>query len=99
MQKILISACLLGNKVRYDGRSQQFIHPLLSLWQQQNRLISICPEVVAGLSIPRAPAERQNKSSIITTNGIDVSKEFKHGAEQALLLCKKHKINVKANEN
>lgn len=93
MDKILVSACLLGEKVRYDGGSQRQKNVKLSLWQQQGRIISLCPEVAGGLPIPRAPAEMQIDSRIITQQGIDVSIEFSAGAEKALYLCKKHQIH------
>ncbi len=93
MDKILISACFLGQLVRYDGKAKTLKNQLIALWQQQYRLISICPEVAGGLSVPREPAEIiSNNFSIQTQQGIDVSNEFHSGAQQALMLCKKHKI-------
>ena len=93
MQKILVSRCFLGDKVRFDGQSKTFDHPLLTLWRQQNRIISICPEVTGGLSIPRPAAERQPYSQIIlTSSGNDISAAFLRGADQALALCQKHHI-------
>lgn len=93
MKKILVSACLLGEKVRYDGGSQLQNNSKLSLWQHQGRIISLCPEVAGGLPIPRAPAEIQLDSRIITQQGVDVSAEFLTGAEKALFICKKHQIH------
>lgn len=92
MNKILVSACLLGEKVRYDGGSQQQKHSTLNIWRQQERIISICPEVSGGLPVPRAPAEIQLDSRIITQQGINVTSEFLTGAENALFLCQKHQI-------
>lgn len=93
-EKILVSACLLGYPVRYDGKST----PLKNLaWlqqlQQQNRIVIICPEQEGGLPTPRAPAERQ-QDKVITITGQDVTQEFDIGAQKALNLCQKHDIKV-----
>jgi len=91
--KILISSCFLGEIVRYNGIKAPLIHGLITQWQQQQRLIAICPEVSGGLAVPREPAEQQNKlGKVITVSGQDVSHQFKHGAQQALALCQKHNI-------
>jgi uncharacterized protein YbbK (DUF523 family) len=93
LDKILISSCFLGNNVRYNNEIIPLKHSLLTLWHQQGRLISICPEVAGGLSVPREPAEQQpNSNKIITISGIDVSDQFDFGAKQALTLCKNHNI-------
>ena len=91
-QKILISACLLGNKVRYDGRDNLLDHPVLQRWQQEQRIVTVCPEVSGGLPTPRPPAEIQNKFPlhIVTNDGEDVTPEFLAGAEHALSLAKEH---------
>ncbi len=90
--KILISRCLLGENVRYNSEIIQINHPLLTLWQQQNRLVAICPEMSGGLSVPREPAEQKSNNKIITTSGKDVSAQFNLGAQQALSLCRQHNI-------
>jgi len=92
MQKILVSACLLGEKVRYDGKVLATTLSLLSLWRSQNRLVSLCPEVRGGLSVPREPAERQENGEIITVSNVNVSAAFQQGAKQALQLCLQHNI-------
>ncbi len=51
-----ISQCLLGDAVRYDGKSkanQTILEQLAPLF----KLIPVCPEVEAGLSIPRPPVQ------------------------------------------
>jgi len=90
--KLLVSACLLGQPVRYDGKSKAIkeLQWLQSL-QADDRLVVICPEVAGGLATPRAPAE-QRGGLVITVQGEDVTQEFNEGAKQALVLCKKHNI-------
>ena len=91
--KVLISRCLLGDNVRYNSEVLTFVHPLIALWQQQKRFISICPELSGGLRVPREPAElQQNSNKIITKSGINVSSQFSLGAQQALTLCQQHNI-------
>lgn len=93
MYKILISACLLGENVRYNGITKKLDHQILKQWQAENRLVAICPEVVGGLSTPRAPAEYNKQlDKVITTTGVDVTNAFQLGAKTALTLCQKHHI-------
>lgn len=101
MQKILVSACLLGERVRYDGGDCRQ-SGLLAQWQRQGRLISICPEVAGGLPTPRPPAEIVSgcANSILCgdgcvqrQNGDDVTDAFVDGAERALALCMKQQIS------
>ncbi len=54
---ILISACLLGAPVRYDGEHCRQDHPWLRVLADAGRLLPICPEVAGGLHTPRPPAE------------------------------------------
>jgi len=55
--KILVSACLMGLKVRYNGRDKSLIATVLDRWQQEQRLVIHCPELAAGMVTPRLPAE------------------------------------------
>ena len=57
MEKVLVSACLLGNPVRYDGVASNYKDETLIRWLGQGRLVSICPEVAGGLPVPRPRAE------------------------------------------
>lgn len=91
--KILVSACFLGERVRYNGKVQRLTSELLQKWREQGRLVSICPEVISGLSVPRPPAEINPKTNkVITKEYVDVTQEFNYGAQQALLLCQQHNI-------
>ena len=92
--KILISACLVGQPVRYDGKSNHINHDILEKWQVQGLLLPLCPEVSGGLQIPRAPAEIQINGKIKTQKNVDVTAEFQQGAEIALKAVLKHKIKV-----
>ncbi|MDQ6969317.1 MAG: DUF523 domain-containing protein [Mariprofundus sp.] len=103
MHKILISACLLGERVRYDGAHSLFESKLLQQWKQQRRLIALCPEVAGGLSIPRPAAEIEagnaeavlkGEGAIRCRDGVDVSDAFMAGAEMALALCMQHAIRI-----
>jgi uncharacterized protein YbbK (DUF523 family) len=51
---VLISACLLGEKVRYDG-GHKLDRFLLENFGKIVRWVPICPEVGCGLSVPREP--------------------------------------------
>lgn len=99
MQRILVSACLLGEKVRYDG--SDCLHPgMLQQWVAQGRVITLCPEVAGGLSVPRPPAEivagahSRQMERVCRRDGLDVSAAFMAGAERAWALCRKYGIRV-----
>ncbi|OUS68236.1 hypothetical protein B5G52_20170 [Pseudoalteromonas sp. A601] len=91
MQKILVSSCLLGTPVRYDGTGQKLVHPQITTWQSQGLIIPLCPEVAGGLSTPRAPAEIRH-DKVITNADEDVTAAFRLGAKKALQLCMSHNI-------
>jgi uncharacterized protein YbbK (DUF523 family) len=78
--KILISACLLGQKVRFDGKIKTYDVALLEDYD----LISCCPEVDGGLPTPRMPSEIQSDGSILNSENVDVSEAFNKGAQKAL---------------
>ncbi|WP_018691481.1 DUF523 domain-containing protein [Algicola sagamiensis] len=94
MKKVFVSACLLGQPVRYDGQAKPSHHPALIRWLSENRVITLCPEVSGGLPIPRPQAERQPDQRVITIQHLDVTAEFERGAEAALQLCFKHNIRI-----
>ncbi|WP_448549517.1 DUF523 domain-containing protein [Thalassotalea fusca] len=93
MKKILVSSCLLGDAVRYDGHHKAIKHSLLCQWQSEGRIVAICPEVAGGLPIPRPPAEII-EARVIDCSGEDVTSAFNLGAQLALKLCQQHEISV-----
>jgi len=102
MQKILVSRCLLGHRVRYDGGASGPFD-VLQQWIDEGRVVPLCPEVAGGLPTPRAAAEipggqgsevLDGLTSVITVEGQDVSAEFLNGAHQALALVRQHGICI-----
>jgi uncharacterized protein YbbK (DUF523 family) len=91
--KVLISACLLGERVRYNGADARCADPILARWEDEGRLVPFCPEVAGGLGVPRPAAEivggsgadvLDGASRIITGDGRDVTAAFLEGARQAV---------------
>ena len=58
---LLVSACLLGHAVRYDGGHR--LCPRLAALRQA-RWLPVCPEVLAGFGIPRPPLELRRKNGV-----------------------------------
>lgn len=81
----LCSACLLGAKCRYDGKSK--LNKKVIKLLKKEILIPVCPEQLGGLPTPREPSEKQGKR-VITKSGKDVTKNFENGARQTLDLAK-----------
>lgn len=82
MLKVVVSACLLGSPVRFDGRDKYCDHPILRRWIEEGRVVSACPEVLGGLGTPRPPAEIVDDGSrrVFTNDGEEVTREFHAGA-------------------
>lgn len=103
MQKILISSCLIGQKVRYHGKDAFYDSNIISKWINERRIIAICPEVSAGLPIPRPSCEIiggdghdviKGKARVLSNTNIDRTDYFIQGAHNALSLVKKHNIRI-----
>lgn len=100
-KKILVSACLLGEKVRYDGEILPDCPSILKEWESQGWVIPVCPEVVGGLPVPRPPAEIQSGdgkdvvagiAKVIDINGKDVTNAFLTGAREALRVAEENGV-------
>ncbi|UCH12163.1 MAG: DUF523 domain-containing protein [Candidatus Omnitrophota bacterium] len=81
----LCSACLLGIRCRYDGKSKPD-KEVIALSKKET-LIPVCPEQLGGLPTPRKPSEGKG-AKVITKSGKDVTKNFKIGASQVLKLAR-----------
>lgn len=90
-EKILISACLIGENCRYDGKNC-LIKDLLKLTKYYD-LIPFCPELLGGLKVPRKPCEIKN-GVVITPNNKDLTERFNDGAYWASSVVKLKKIKL-----
>lgn len=92
--KILVSGCLLGQPVRYNGCAFTLESELLSHWSKQGMIVPLCPEIAAGFQTPRPPAEIEQgydgfdislgRGRILEKSGHDVTALFISGAQIAL---------------
>ena len=96
---ILVSSCLLGNNVKYNGGNNG--HELLMKYRQY--LTAVCPECLGRLPIPRPPAELQGgdgeavlsgNAKVCNKEGLDVTGHFLQGAERAMELARTNKVRV-----
>ncbi|CAL9397183.1 hypothetical protein SUDANB121_01393 [Nocardiopsis dassonvillei] len=104
MDKVLVSACLVGRPVRYDGRAKPVGDALLDRWRLEGRLVVHCPEVAGGLPVPRPPAEIEpgataadvlaGRARILTPGGDDVTAPFVAGARAALAFARDRGVTV-----
>ena len=97
MKRIIIcSACLLGVKCAWDGKSRYKNEKVIRLLKEMT-IIPICPEQLGGLPTPRIPQEIQGcsgekvlegKGKVKNKNGKDITKQFISGAKEALKIAK-----------
>ena len=68
---VIVSACLLGQPVRYDGgdKSNSLVRELLA---ERYDIFPLCPEAEAGLGIPRPPVQLvRNSKGMIEVLGVE----------------------------
>jgi uncharacterized protein YbbK (DUF523 family) len=91
--RVLVSACLLGERVRYNGADAAASSPVLTRWLAEGRVVPFCPEVAGGLGVPRPAAEIRGDGGeavldgtarVVTAGGGDVTEAFLAGAKLAL---------------
>nr|WP_221308572.1 DUF523 domain-containing protein [Nocardiopsis mwathae] len=100
----MISACLVGRRVRFDGRAKTVDDTILDRWRAEERLVVVCPEVAGGLPVPRPPAEIEpgadaeavldGAARIRTPQGADVTPFFLSGARAALATAQRHGARI-----
>ena len=78
---IAVSACLLGERCRYDGGTKP--DEAVIRLSGKTEPVPICPERLSGLPIPRPPAEIRD-GHVYLRDGRDVTEEFETGAKCAL---------------
>ena len=103
-EKIFFSSCLLGEKVRYHGGDAAVVSRIINKWKKEGRIVSLCPEVSAGFSVPRPPSEISGegggsavltgKAKVVKKDHQDYSDLFVLGAQNAMKIILEHKIKM-----
>ncbi len=96
--RILISACLIGRRVRYDGGAKDLDSAILRDWIETGRGVPFCPEIATGLPTPRPPVEIEpgrdgrdvlaKGARIIDADGQDETAAYRRGADLALAFAR-----------
>lgn len=93
---ILVSSCLAGLEVRYNGTHS--LNSKIRKLVEENKAITICPELLGGFSTPREPAEiiggdgedvLDGKVKVVQKSGKDVTEIYIKGAYATLEKLKK----------
>ncbi|MGD0073082.1 MAG: DUF523 domain-containing protein [Candidatus Binataceae bacterium] len=88
---VIVSACLLGRRCRFDGRDK--LTPELGVVLEGRSVIAVCPEEMGGLGTPRPSCQLRGgdgggvldgDATVVDANSVNRSVEFVKGAEAAL---------------
>lgn len=89
--KIAVSACLLGQKCKYNGghnRNERVLR-----FVEGHAVVPICPETAGGLSAPRLPAEIVGQR-VLFQDGTDATAAFREGAARTLELLRREGVEL-----
>ncbi|WP_321472010.1 DUF523 domain-containing protein [uncultured Paludibaculum sp.] len=104
MVRILISACLAGEPVRYNGADKRVEDEILARWRDEGRLVVVCPELAGGLGVPRPPSEiigeggglavLQGTAQVEDLHGRNVTPALVAGAHEALEMARRNNVGA-----
>ncbi|VEF47606.1 YbbK [Bacillus freudenreichii] len=92
---ILVSSCLAGLEVRYDGKHS--LYDEIKRLVAENKAITVCPELSGGFSVPREPAEimggdgydvLDGKAKVLDKSAKDVTAMYIKGAQATLKIAR-----------
>ncbi len=89
--RVLVSACLVGRNCKYSG-GNNYSQKLMDFLADKE-VVEICPEVLAGMPIPRPRVEIFG-GKLINEFGKDVDKQYREGVEKALQQIKGQDIDL-----
>ena len=81
MSKIIVSACLLGENCKYSGGNN--FDPRVAAFAEGREVIPVCPEVLAGLGIPRIPIEIRD-GVVVRRDGVVVDEAIRDTVKKIL---------------
>lgn len=89
--RILVSACLLGQKCKYNGGDNY--SEAVAAFIQGHEVFPVCPELAGGLSVPRSPCEIVN-GVVMNKDGENVDCAFRTGAAVCVEFAKEKQIDL-----
>ena len=102
-ETILVSACLVGESVRYNGSALRPDGQWLGYLAAHYHLLPFCPEVAAGLPVPRECAEiaggtgcdvLRGRATVRDSRGLDLTSMFIAAAAKTLDVCRENGIRM-----
>ncbi|KML31297.1 DUF523 domain-containing protein [Rossellomorea marisflavi] len=93
---LVVSACLAGMKVRYNGTD--CLEDVIGDMVRSGKAVTVCPEILGGFQTPREPAEIQGGTGedvldgtarVLDRSGADVTDQYVAGAAETLAICRK----------
>ena len=88
-EKILVSACLLGENCKYNGGNN--FTPAVAELVKGREVLAVCPEMMAGMGCPRTPIEIVD-GVLMDRNGNDVDAAMRKAVDQAMEVVRKEEI-------
>lgn len=95
MEKVLVSACLVGNNCKYNGKNNK--NEKIIEYLKDKEVILVCPEVMGGMDTPRLKSEivvNEKELKVVNEKGGDVTFYFVKGAEIALKRALANNVKV-----
>jgi len=98
---ILVSACLTGEKCRYNGKDCSNL--IIKKLKEKGKVVSVCPEVKGGLPVPRLSCEitggdgqavLEGQARVVNAIGKDLTQELLAGSYAGLKLAKENKVRL-----
>lgn len=80
-KKIVVSACLMGRNCKYNG-GNNYNEKLVQMLKDKD-IIEVCPEVAAGMPVPRPAVEIFN-GRVIRADGSDWDEVYRKGVEAVM---------------
>ena len=87
--KILVSACLLGENCKYNGGNNY--SSAIAEFVKDKEVLSICPEMMAGMGCPRTPIEIVD-GVLMDRDGNNVDAAMREAVAQAMEMIRKEDI-------
>lgn len=88
--KVVVSACLLGENCKYNAGNNY--SAAVEEFLKGKEIIPVCPEVLAGLGIPRTPMEIVD-GVLINRDGICVDEKVRKAVDKILNRLRQEEIS------